>query len=245
MSSAPVVKLSAIDEMRFGVRTAKAQPETLEDIQTIEQFCGQNQVDFVIARVPVAKLNVVRAMESLHYQLMDTLLYFSFDFTRIPIPDSGSSHQVRPVDRASEAQSVRAIASASFHDYSGHYHADQRLDREACDEVYRSWAENSVLSPDVAHEVLVVDDCGVLLGFITLRIETPDTGHIVLAAVAPEAQRKGVYQALLVHGMHWCRQQGATRVITSTQITNKASPKAWTRLGFDFDHAYYTFHKWF
>jgi GNAT superfamily N-acetyltransferase len=237
--------LSPLDEMRFGVRTAKMNPVSLEDVHNLELFCKAQAVRLSITRVPVERLDLVQAMEQQGYHLMDTLLYFVFNFARTTVPASVNSYLVRPVDRATEAQSVRAIAAESFKGYFGHYHADPRLDPEACDEVYRSWAENSVLLADVAHEVLVVENDGMLSGFLTLRRESDEVGHIVLAGVLPESQRRGLYQAMIIQAMYWCRQQGLARLITSTQITNSASQKTWARLGFEFDHAYYTLHKWF
>jgi GNAT superfamily N-acetyltransferase len=239
------IKLSPMDEMRFGVRTAKMNPERIENVRDLEVFCEQQSVDLAITRVPADHLDVVQEMERQGYRLMDTLLYYAFKLDRTPIPDDSSPYLVRPVQRASEAQAVRTIASASFKGYFGHYHADVRLDREACDEVYRSWAENSVLSADVAHEVLVVEDQGELLGFATLRLNSAQVGEGVLFGVAPQAQGKGIYRTMMVHGMRWCQQQGAERMIVSTQITNVAVQKVWARLGFEFDHAYYTLHKWF
>jgi hypothetical protein len=34
-------------------------------------------------------------------------------------------------------------------------------------------------------------------------------------------------------------------MLISTQITNVAVQKVWTRLGFEPSRSYYTFHKWF
>lgn len=239
------IQLSALDETRFGVRTAKTYINTPAQLDQVDAFCQQQGVNFLIARVEAAHLDAVQQMETRGYQLMDTLLYYAFKFGRATIPDDNSPYIVRPVDRTTEAPLVRAIASESFKGYFGHYHADQRLDRESCDEVYRSWAENSVLSPDIAHEVLVVEDSGDLLGFATLRQNDSQTGEGVLFGVAPQAQGKGIYRTMMIHGMRWCQERGAARMIVSTQITNVAVQKVWARLGFEFDHAYYTFHKWF
>jgi len=40
-----------------------------------------------------------------------------------------------------------------FHGYLGRYHADDRLDRGKCDELYTSWAYCSCVSREVADEV--------------------------------------------------------------------------------------------
>jgi GNAT superfamily N-acetyltransferase len=83
------------------------------------------------------------------------------------------------------------------------------------------------------------------VGFATLRLNNPEEGEGVLFGVGPLAQGQGIYRSFMIHGMEWCLQQGMTRMVVSTQITNIAVQKVWTRLGFEPSHAYYTFHKWF
>jgi GNAT superfamily N-acetyltransferase len=140
---------------------------------------------------------------------------------------------------------VKQVAADSFRGYSGHYHADERLRRSQCDEIYTDWARRSCLSRDVAGEVLIADIDGRVAGFATLKLNSPEEGEGVLFGVAPWAQRRGIYRSFMVRGMEWCAGKGAKRMIVSTQIVNTAVQKVWTRIGFEPSHAYYTFHKWF
>jgi len=107
------------------------------------------------------------------------------------------------------------------------------------------WAFRSCVSRDVADEVLVAHVAGSIIGFFTLRLNSPEEGEAVVGGVAPSARGRGIYRSFIIHGMEWCLSQGATRMLVSTQITNIAVQKVWTRLGFEPSHAYYTFHKWF
>jgi GNAT superfamily N-acetyltransferase len=108
-----------------------------------------------------------------------------------------------------------------------------------------SWAVRSCVSKDVANEVLIAERDGRVVGFATLRINSPQEGEGVLFGVAPEAQGLGIYRSFMLSGMQWCRQQGVQRMLVSTQITNIAVQKVWCRVGFEPSHSYYTFHKWF
>ena len=112
-----------------------------------------------------------------------------------------------------------------------------------CDEVYQDWARRSCLSRDVAGEVLVADD-GRLVGFGTLKLNDPSEGEGGLYAVAPRARGAGLYRALMIESLRWCRARGAERMVISTQVTNLASQTVWSRLGFDPARSYYTFHLW-
>ena len=176
---------------------------------------------------------------------MDTLVYYAQNLAAGEIPPDTSNVLVRPVRRGEEEDMVQAVAADSFRGYFGHYHADSRLDRKKCDEAYTSWALLSCTRRDVADEVLVADLDGSIVGFATLRLNTPDEGEGVLFAVAPSTQGEGIYRSFMIHGMRWCLSKGATRMVVSTQITNTAVQKVWTRLGFEPSHAHYTFHKWF
>jgi len=238
------IVLSPLDEQRFGVQTAKASHVTLEDLPQVDSFCRDNHVQFLSTRVNAAQLKVVQAMEAEGFRLMDTLLYYAFKYAKKTMPDDTSQHRIRAVQSA-DVEEVIAIASESFKGYYGHYHADPRLPDAKCDAVYVDWAGQSVQSREIADEVLVVEGDSQLKGFATLRMNTPQEGEGVLFGVAPFAQGQGIYRTMMIHGMQWCQQQDAERMVVSTQITNVAVQKVWARLGFEFDHAYYTLHKWF
>jgi GNAT superfamily N-acetyltransferase len=140
---------------------------------------------------------------------------------------------------------VERVAAGAFQGYYGHYHADPKLDRNKCDEGYVSWAVRSCTLKQVATEVLVAERDNQIVGFATLRLNSPEEGEGVLFGVAPEAQGIGIYRSFMVSGMQWCKEQQVKRMIVSTQVTNVAVQKVWCRVGFEPAYSYYTFHKWF
>ena len=236
------IALSAIDEARFGVRTAKATDVRAAHVDALGAFCDGNRVELLVARCSTDDLGAAQAMERAGYILMDTLLYYSRDLLRSPIPDAPAV-LVRPF-RAGEEGQVRAVALEAFDDYRGHYHADVRLDRRACDEAYADWAVRSCVG-DAADIVIVAESEGGVTGFLTVRLNSPEEGDVTLSGIARAAQGQGAHRALMIEALNWCKAQGARRTVTSTQVTNVASQKVWTRLGFEPHHSYYTFHKWF
>ncbi|NLX09310.1 MAG: GNAT family N-acetyltransferase [Chloroflexi bacterium] len=238
------VKLSALDTERFGVPSARVDDVSAETLPAVLAFCRAHGVTFLIARCPTSDLKAAQAMEQAGFLLMDTLIYYARDLHRSPIPPDSGQVPVRPLLPGDEEQ-VRQVAREAFSGYSGHYHADERLDRAQCDAVYTSWAERSAVSREVAGEVLIADLDGQVAGFATLRMNSPDEGEGVLFGVAPFAQGRGIYRSFMVRGMEWSLGQGARRMVVSTQITNLAVQKVWTRVGFEPSGSYYTFHKWF
>jgi len=238
------IELSPLDEQRFGIPAARAINVASDNLPHVMEFCRAHQVEFLVARCSTSDLSAAQAMEQEGFLLMDTLIYWVRQLAKYPIPAVTDSALIRSA-RAEDAHQVRAVAVDSFRGYFGHYHADPRLDRQQCNDAYVSWAERSVMSRDVADEVFVAELDGSVVGFATLRMNTPQEGEGVLFGVAPEAQGRGIYRSFIVRGMAWCLANGAARMVVSTQITNLAVQKVWARVGFEPSHSYYTFHKWF
>jgi GNAT superfamily N-acetyltransferase len=242
-SSDPSVKLSPIDTARWSVKTAKATDLGPENLPAALAFCRDESVGFLIARCSTRDLPAAQAMERSGFELMDTLVYYALDLDA-KLPNDTGSIPIRDV-RAGEESQVREVASKAFQGYLGHYHADPRLNRAQCDEAYVDWAHRSCLSKEVADAVLVADLDGAVAGFATLRLNSDVEGEGVLFGVAPEAQGRGIYRSLMVTAMKWCQARGRKRMVVSTQITNLAVQKVWSRLRFEPSVSYYTFHKWF
>jgi GNAT superfamily N-acetyltransferase len=240
----PQVHMSAIDEKRFGMPTARASDVSLDTLPSIMDFCRTGHVVLLIARCMASQLDAAQAMEREGFLLMDTLVYYARDLVRVPIPADIGEIPVRPA-RPGEEHTVKAVAAEAFRGYFGHYHADERLERAKCDEIYPDWAFRSCVSRDVADEVLVAEEDASIVGLATLRLNSPEEGEGVLFGIVPPAQRRGIYRSFMIGGMEWCLSQGTTRMVVSTQITNVAVQKVWTRVGFEPHHAQYTFHKWF
>jgi GNAT superfamily N-acetyltransferase len=238
------VAFSEIDSERFGVRVAKANV-TSHCLSRVLDFCAADRIDLLIARCSTSDLEAAQGMEAKGFLLMDSLLYYSFDLTKKEIPEDSCEVRIRRFLPGDETE-IQRVASAAFKGYMGHYHADRRLDSGQCDEAYRSWAErSSTVGKGVADEVLVAEIEGKIAGFATLRLNSPHEVEGLLFAVAPESQGKGICRLFMIRSLQWCRAQGATRMVISTQVTNVPMQKVWCRAGFEPSHSYYTFHKWF
>jgi GNAT superfamily N-acetyltransferase len=237
------VNLSPLDTARWKIATAKASSVTAEALPALLAYCRSHGVGFLIARCPTSDLAAARAMEHAGFELMDTLAYFSRALDDA-LPRGAGAIGVRAA-ASGEHRAVKGVASRAFAGYFGHYHADPRLDRRQCDELYADWAERSCLSREVADQVLVATLAGEIVAFLTLRLNDDDAGEGVLFGVAPEAQGRGISRELMMGAMRWFKEQARSRMLISTQITNIAVQKVWSRLGFEPSKSYYTFHKWF
>ncbi len=238
------VALSAIDEARFGIRMARALNVSRADVEPMLAYCRQHQVRLLVARCAAADLAAAQTMEAEGFRLMDTLVHYARDLRRESLPALPDGLVVRPVS-PDEAAAIGQLAARTFEGYPGHYHADDRLDRRRADEVYISWAQRSCAVQDAAGAVLAAECNGQLAGFISLRLVSASAAEVPLYGVDPAFQRQGVGRGLLIGGLRWSLDRGASTLHIATQIINTASQKVWVRLGFEPTHAYYTFHKWF
>ena len=243
MTAAAPVQLSPLEESRFGILTARAHPTTPEEVRAALEFCNTEGVQLLIARCPSSALPTAHAIEAAGGRLMDVLTYHTFDFEKTAMPADDNSVTSR-LARPQDGPAIAIVAGPMFKGYQGHYHADPRLDRVKCDEVYVSWAERSCQSRDVADDVLVLVEGDAILAFATLRLNSPQEAEIVFGGVSQVAQGRGLYRTLIVRSMEWC-QARARRVVISTQLTNVAVQKVWNRLGFELTRSYLTFHVWF
>jgi ribosomal protein S18 acetylase RimI-like enzyme len=238
----PGIRLSQIDTDRFGVITARADGLDLEQLESAIGFCDSHKVQLLISRCRVEDAATTHALSAAGFLLMDTLVYYQRDLARSPVTGqpSGPIELMRPGDD----DQVEAIARECFRNYSGHYHADPRLDRDACTETYASWARACCEQADGGF-VLVAGPTGRRVGFASFHHGPKNVGELVLGAVLPAAQGGGLYRNLTLAGMLRLQSSGAQKFITSTQLTNWSAQASWTAAGLHPYSAYHTFHRWF
>ena len=231
---------SPIDSERFGMCIARAESVTSDALPQLLDECGRAGVRMLIARCGATDLPSLQAMERAGFLLMDAQVKYE----RL-LDGSESVHQttVRPL-RSGDAEEVVAIARESFGGYAGHYHADQRLPREHCNEVYPSWARRCCLG-EAADHVVVAEVDGRMAGFSAFQRLEQAEARLQLGAVAPWARGRRLYAKMALAGMAWCHEQGLSRMSAITQTTNFAAQHSWIRSGMVPLDVWYTFHRWF
>jgi GNAT superfamily N-acetyltransferase len=238
------VVISPLEEARFGCRTARANGITSQNLPIVLEFCRNNRIQFLIARCHVSDIQAAQDMEQEGFFITDTLVYYTRDLTKQPIPAENGVAHVRPMKAGEEAKMME-VALESFRNYKGHYHADQRLDRKKCDATYADWARQKYDARAEDDDFWVAELKGRIVGFGALTMNNPDEGELVLAGVHPDFRGLGYYQSLVLKAMEWSLSKGAKRMLISTQLNNFAVQKVWVRLGFEMDRGYYTLHRWF
>jgi hypothetical protein len=238
------IKLSELDKMRFGITTAKVYIDAKDNIKTIMEWCEAEKVELLIARCSTDEIKLVQSMEKIDFYLTDTLVYFQ---SRKII----STHNLVPEGyswrfaNAEDANSVEHLSAKTFRGHAGHYHADSKLNKLDADLVYSSWAGNSCRDENFTGVVFLIFRNAEIVAFLTMKKNDSDTCEIILNGVDPLHQRRGLYFSLISLAKNWALEQNMLRIIVSTQITNIAPQKVWSRQDFEPIKSFYTLHKWF
>jgi hypothetical protein len=236
--------ISLLDSRRFGISVFKAGTpvSSVNELDTCLSESRLAKADLTIFRVASNAMEVVQEAEQRGSILTDTLVYFSADIGKLepPAPDEGVTRLATMADGAA----IREIASEAFHNYVGHYHADPKLDRKACDQVYISWAENEANANTHDAFILIALEQGVPVGFLSTKLKERGEAEIVLNAVFKRVAGRGHYTRLVQASLFHAARRGASTVTVSTQIRNLPPQRAWARCGFLPTSYFYTFHLW-
>jgi GNAT superfamily N-acetyltransferase len=240
-----MITLSDLDQQRFGQVTAKAQVGPGEDIGAHLDACARRQVRLLVARCPTQHLREVQEMERRGFFLADTLVWFRnerIEPAPLRLPEGFRARPATPAD----APEVERLARRAFHGFGGHYHADPRLEPALCDEVYASWAARLCASEDPgAHMALITSARdGAIVAFAALQRCDEAEFDATLVGVDPAFRGQGLFAQLLALSLQWGTDQGFTRMLYSTQLTNLAPQRTLCRHGFVPVRSCYTLHKW-
>lgn len=239
------IEIDALGTARFGVTLARTI-DTNANVADLNIAAADLGIDMLTTRLDCGAHARVHALEADGHRLMDSLVYYTRCLTTGATVDTDLTVRLAtPAD----ATAVADVARLAFRKYLGHFHSDPKLDSTSADAAYIEWAETSIRNIAATKPALVVQTNNEIAGFLTLRQNTLDEWEIVLNAVDPRAQGKGLYGHLLSaairHAYTNVDDPKKARIITSTQLNNYPVQRAWSRRGFYIDHALHTFHKWY
>lgn len=108
---------------------------------------------------------------------------------------------------------------------------------------YALWVEKAVLGT-FDHQCLILEDeKGHPLGFVTLRTLDEHLARIGLLAVWPGSAGKGIGLELMRAAKHWCATQGLNRLYVATQMGNIAALRLYIRSGASINGTEYWFYR--
>lgn len=202
-----------------------------------------------IVRVPAGDMALPLALmaNGLSPIHADTLVYYERDVSS-PARQvkQDSTFLIEPAVESDRAV-LLTLATEVFRKYRSHYHANPRLDSKIIADGYGEWATSCLVDSleleQRKHETWVVRQYSRVVAFATCAIDGQNkNAEILLNAVDPCCERKGIYGSLLRHLVDTYHCRGLSTFQISTQVWNYTVQRAWVREGFLLTHAFDTYH---
>ena len=220
-------------------------------VRQMQALAQQKGLEFLMARVGSRDILAGQCLEAAGFCLMDNSVEWLLDLTGLPPLTLRPGLEATPWQDRDRA-ALLDLASRAFSylpAYADRFTLDPRL-RHGSGRLYAAWLDNS-LKGQQADEVLVLRRAGQVLGFISLRLPSgpkglpgADCAWVALNALDEPARGQGLYNYMLLHGLHWLKQQGAPQARIRTKVSQNAVINAWSRLGARQVWADMSFHWW-
>ncbi len=194
--------------------------------------------DFAWSKVSTEEPPVVTRLLRMGFELVVTELQFEQSLGRERASDAASPPGIREATPDDEGDVVK-IAKEAFRD--DRFHKDSKIGANAAAAVKGKWARNFFSGARGDRMFIATDDEGNVGGFILL-IDSGSSTVIDLVAVAPHAQRRGLGERLVAAVIESAGLR-TERVLVGTQITNSASVRLYSRLGFSLVSSSHVLHR--
>ena len=222
-------------------RLSIASEDQISDEKIVE-ICRAMSGDLLILRAPSSRIALgSHLLEAERFDAFqaDTLVYFekSLEDVGLPLSETPGVHIRKSIP--GDKKDVGSVAREAFENYPNHYLANRRLEPTAIAQGYGEWAERCVDDPFTMVLVAIVDDA--VCGFIATKVDNQSV-EVVLNAVRPRFQGRGIYQDLLQRTCKSVLERGENSISISTQISNQRVINIWIRTGFVLKETFNTFH---
>lgn len=235
--------ISDIDSKRFGIKVAKINRFANDPTELLENAKAQG-IDLIMSRVPTSEIALINTLEKIGFRLKDVQLTYNSNLAIIAEQPENMEFFLRDAS-SSDAEQISKIAEQAFQNY-GHYYADEIL-RHETSSIYKEWAQNSCKNNDIADKIIVAEMEGEVIGFLTFKIQENAAGKFAIGgigAVAPKSHKIGVFRAINIEGMKWCKSAGIGRVEHNVLATNFPVNSTYSKLGFTVIRSEVTLHCW-
>jgi GNAT superfamily N-acetyltransferase/RimJ/RimL family protein N-acetyltransferase len=221
-------------------------------IEQIVEHAGKCGIECLTAKIHPRSTATIHALERNGFLLMDTLVDYLFDFSRMPfdqvVPPRRTTGLSTRLSKPADLPEILEVAERAFKNHFGRYNADSQLPPGAAKDVYREWARSSFNG--WADWITIAQVRGRIAGYAIWKkasaLETKhgiDVLHYNLVAIHPHFVGRGVFAALTYDGMRMFRQY-ANHFTAPTHVTHSAIHRLCFELGWQITGARHSFHKW-
>lgn len=227
--------------------SSEPTPALRDALGALLETCRAAGIQHVAARVDVADMAGVAALESAGFRLMDALVTYYTHPHREPPPEVREVGRVRPFETA-DLDQVLAITADAYRGFRGRFQLDARLPADRVDAFYLEWARQCCAGV-MADRIVVADDGqGRVHGWASTRRVEPasSAGGITVWAGSLGACRHdkpGAY-AGLIRRLAFENYEAGGVTETQTQNHNIATVRVYDAVGARYVRGDYTFHAW-
>lgn len=239
MQSAGSFRFLDWDSSHFGIRIGRVLPIVGDGSHLEEALAWANtdSLDCMYLLLDSNDLVTIRLASRLGWRMVSTRVTLGAELSALV----KSPTLLRQAD-AGDLPYLKLLAMRSHTD--SRFYSDGNFSASACDKLYASWIERSVLDPKFAGAVFVPEpEQSEPGGYITCAIKD-GVGDIGLIAVDPKLRRKRLGTRLLAEAARWFSEQGAKRVSIVTQGCNMPALRMNERFGFSIESIQLWFHWW-
>jgi dTDP-4-amino-4,6-dideoxy-D-galactose acyltransferase len=252
-SGVVLIEKSKWDTEHFGVGIGTLKRASFEDdignvsqrelFQNAKITSLSQGLAVIFARVPLHDFSTIQVMEAEGAVLTDVLLTFTKDLDHNFVCKNHVKKIKIGQASLSDEEALRNIAREVFR--VDHFHADSRLSREKCDDVYSEWISNSLRG--LANIVFVARKGDSILGFVTCKCRIDQSGNqkgfIDLIGVRNEYTGHGIGSFLVSKSLEWFSGK-ACCVLAGTQAANVPAVRLYQKMGFRHIFSEATLHLW-
>lgn len=222
-------KVDDFDSKVFGIKVVKINDLDPKQINNLVGDLVKNKVKYATIRVQSNNPGLVHRLESKGFILVDGLISLDLDLDRVELTTDSSIRDAKNSD-------VTQLKKLTTDLYSGTRITNDPLIHARASEYYIKWIENSVKG-EVADSVLVWEEQGEILGYVTLQKE----GQIPLIGVSEKARGKGIAASLLHAAFAKFKKWKVKKISIDTQMGNIPALRAYQGAGFKIVDSYLTF----
>ena len=236
--------ISQLDSERFGFLVAKIT-DNVENPELVVRELKKKSTKLIIARINSSNIRLINHLEEIGFIYKDAQVTFNFNLQNKLPPKNIEQFSLVSFNDKHLSQIIE-ITGTSFNNY-GHYFADDKLDKQKCNEIYIDWIRRCCYNKDIADEIIVAEKNNVAIGYLAIKIFDINNMKYVaglIGAVATDYRKLGVFQAINIESLYLAASLGVNRVENNVLITNIPVMKTYTSLCYNIIRSEITMHFW-
>jgi L-amino acid N-acyltransferase YncA len=242
------------DEDHFGFRISKIsnpfvpaempETKTVEILSSILSDANKNGTRVIIARVNGDNLGLIHAMQDLGFRYYETIIW--------PVSDVDSqdlsTHNVRFFDREKDKVEDIITIAGNFQYQRGHFHCDNRFDKNSVNNMYAKWVKTAILSEK---KIAIIKNEDRIAGYFICEIDETLSdatgyhyGRLQSLALDDSFRGKGFGKRLFEGTLALLKNAGCKYVDSGYASKNHLSAKLHSFYGFSSVYEEITMHLW-